>query len=114
MGKSNFGCQNACVVSKAVHDANHNRDHNFKPNRKPNGAAVHGRLHPTEGGMFRVVPLYDLLQEQFGETFNLLRSCDKSTVHMDGETGNDTGVLVLPSVERNSGPLYIAKIVHEK
>ena len=64
--------------------------------------------------MFRVVPLYDLLQEQFGETFNLLRSCCQDTVNMDGQTGDDTGVLVLPSAERNSGPLYIAKIMLEK
>ena len=58
-----------------------------------------------------MIPIYDLMQRQFGQHFNFLRQYTEDIVA--GQTTDELGVLALPSLERNSGPLYIAKIVYE-
>ena len=89
-----FGLKNAAVVSKAVAELN---------GENP---------MPADGGSFRVVPLYDSMVQRFGRHFNFARQCAGDTA-TEGRQGSEMGVLALPSLERNSGPLFIAKIVRE-
>ena len=93
-------CQNAAVVSKAVADINLENDH-----RTTKCASESHGTTARHSGAFRVVALSGWMQERFGNRFNFLRQSDE---------GDEMGVLVLPSLERNSGPLYIAKIVREE
>ena len=66
----------------------------------------------AEGGSFRVVPLYDSMVQRFGQHFNFVRQWAEDSA-TEGQQGNEIGVLALPTLERNSGPLFIAKIVRE-
>eukprot|EP00747_Dinoflagellata_sp_TGD_P194931 gnl/TRDRNA2_/TRDRNA2_62950_c0_seq1.p1 gnl/TRDRNA2_/TRDRNA2_62950_c0~~gnl/TRDRNA2_/TRDRNA2_62950_c0_seq1.p1 ORF type:complete len:494 (-),score=89.46 gnl/TRDRNA2_/TRDRNA2_62950_c0_seq1:30-1511(-) len=66
--------------------------------RRQNSLVVEAAMKEQDDSMYRVVPLFDRLHEHFGEHFKLLRQ------------GGDTGVLVVPSLAKNWGPLYVALI----
>lgn len=76
--------------------------------RTLSGDSVHSRPSSGDGGTFRVIPIYDWVQGQFGQHFNVLRQCTEDVA--EGQRSDEMGVLVLPTLERNSGPLYFAKI----
>ena len=68
---------------------------------RQNSAVVAAALREPTARRFRTVPLFDSLHAGFGRHFNLRR-----------EQG-DVGVLVVPSLERNWGPLYVSLIAAE-